>query len=175
MDRRMALIGLGSALGPILAANWSSRAMAETTSASFHYSSYRRNTLLISSISRQASDIALRRATNAKVKQFAGLERAEQLTLEQVLNGVQNPPLAPVDAGHRADLDKLNNLPAGASFDMAYVSAEIDGHKSLLGLQDDLLRAHPDPSNGQAHIAYFMRTFIFEHLALLTDIQSDYK
>lgn len=172
MDRRLALIGLGGALAPIITGAMARPAVAQASATPFDYSAYRQATLAISTISREASEIALRRATNARVRTFAGLERAEQLTLEQVMSGLQNPPLAPIDAQHRTALAKLNGLPEGNEFDSAYVNAEIEGHESLLSVQESLLRVHPAPTTDHVHIAFFMRTFIHEHLTLLADIKT---
>ncbi len=172
MDRRLVLAGLGGALLPVLAGSLSQPAAAQAAAAPFDIAAYRQGTLAISTVSREASESAIQRAWNPRVKMFAILERAEQLTLEQVMNGLQDPPLAPVDAAHRAALTKLAGLPTGNAFDSAYVKAEIEGHQALLALQEGYLKAYPDPTTDQAHIAYFMRTFIHEHLALLAEIKT---
>jgi putative membrane protein len=171
MDRRVALISLGGAMMSLLPAAPSHSDAAQVSDKTFSYQACRRNTLANSTISREASEITMRRATNMKVKMFAGLERAEQLTLEQVMDGLRDPPLASVGSEHRAALAKLNDIPPGRDFDSAYVNAEIKGHEALLAIQEDLLQAHPDPTTDRAHIAFFMTTFINEHLALLADIK----
>lgn len=45
-----------------------------------------------------------------------------------------------LDAEGKASLEKLKGL-SGADFDKAYVTAQLDGHKKLLMIQEDYLKA----------------------------------
>lgn len=46
---------------------------------------------------------------------------------------------AMLDAEGKASLDKLKAT-SGAAFDKAYISAQLDGHKKLLAIQEDYLK-----------------------------------
>lgn len=168
MERRLLMtkLGLSGALVPLLTLANSGLASAAPSSA---LAAYRKGSLTISTISRRASETALQRASNPQVKEFATLELAEQTTLEQVLNNKQNPPLVTLGADDNAALAHLASLPTGTQFDQAYVAAEIGGHQKLLGIQETFIAAEPISSN-TVHIAYFMRTFIHEHLYLLSKL-----
>ena len=52
---------------------------------------YLQQTLATGTVALQTSEIALQKAQNAKVKQFAGFERDEQTTIAEVLRSVQEP------------------------------------------------------------------------------------
>jgi predicted outer membrane protein len=111
---------------------------------------YRTMTLMLGSLALQSSQVATQRATMAKVKEFAGFETAEQLTLAQVLNDMPAPPVAQLDGAHAAQLQALSSLPAGHDFDVQYVTLQLQGHNELLGIQNDFLQAQPSMSSDVA-------------------------
>jgi putative membrane protein len=166
MDRRhlIAGIGLTGAFAPLLV---SAQAVAAGSSG---YAEYRHGTLTISTISRRASELALTRATDPQVQAFAKLELAEQVTVGQVITNKVNPPLVTLGADDSDALEHLGSLPVGSQFEQAYVGAEIGGHQKLLGIQEALISEEGLGSNS-SHIAYFLRTFIHEHLNLLAQLQ----
>ena len=61
-------------------------------------------TLMGGTLAKQTSQLALERAQNPRVRQFAGFEIAEQTALAQELTDTENPPPAPLDANHAAVL-----------------------------------------------------------------------
>ena len=64
-------------------------------------------TLMGGTLAKQTSQLALERAQNPRVRQFAGFEIAEQTALAQVLTDTENPPPVPLDADHAAVLRTL--------------------------------------------------------------------
>jgi putative membrane protein len=173
MNRRIMMAGMAGAVIPAaLLTLRGGTAKAATSNASPALTSYTQQTLLISSVSRLASELALERGTNPKVREFAGLELAEQTTIEQILEN--NPNAAPValDPQNQAMLNNLQSLPIGPQFDEAYLSAEISGHESILAVQEAFLSSNPDISADPVHVAMFITTFTFEHLSLLNFVQA---
>lgn len=166
MDRRqlVAGIGLAGAVAPLLV---SAEAAAKPSNS--NYAAYREGTLTISTISRRASELAIKQGS-APVQNFAKLELAEQMTVGQTLLNKEAPPLMKLGAEDSDALAKLAALPSGPQFDQAYVAAEIAGHKKLLGIQEALI-AKEGLGSDASHIAYFLRTFIHEHLELLAQLQ----
>ncbi|OAV49409.1 hypothetical protein A6U98_13760 [Rhizobium sp. WYCCWR10014] len=87
------------------------------------------------------------------IKEFAKWEVAEQETIADILKsmetdgkaeGALKPPTeseveAMLDADGKSSLDKLKAT-AGKDFDKAYVTAQLDGHKKLLTIQEDYLK-----------------------------------
>ncbi len=126
---------------------------------------------MIGSLALQSSKLALQRATQPKVKEFAGFESAEQLTMAQVLTDTPAPAVAPLDNAHAAQLQALSRLPPGHAFDAQYVALQLQGHTELLDVQNSFLQAQPSMSSDSAHIAMLARTTIQMHLTLLEDLR----
>ena len=167
MNRRHALMGLaaaGAVAAPLLHGTAAAQS-APTVTPTEHLA----KTLMAGTLAKQTSELALERAQNPKVKQFAGFEVAEQTAIAQVLTDVANPPPVPLDAAHAAVLTSLRPL-SGAEFDRAYVQGQIQGHEELLVLQQGYLAGNNRSTDGQ-HIAVLARTVIQEHLIMLRDMQ----
>ncbi len=126
-------------------------------------------TLMGGTLAKQTSELALQRAQNAKVKQFAAFEIAEQTAVAQVLTNTANPPPVPLDAEHQAVLTSLQSL-SGPAFDRAYVQGQILGHQELLLVQQGYLDNTNRSADGQ-HIAVLARMSIQQHLTLLEEMQ----
>jgi putative membrane protein len=172
MKRRAAFIAFSAGALPLLAP-MAQRAYAQAPANMIprDLGQYRTMTLMVGSLALQSSQLATQRATMAKVKEFAGFETAEQLTLAQVLNDTPAPPVAQLDSTHAAQLQTLNSLPAGHPFDVQYVTLQLQGHRDLLAIQNDFLQAQPSMSSDVAHIAMLARTTIQMHLTLLEELQ----
>lgn len=83
MDRRRMLLTTSVVLAsPALAV----RVAAETSS------DYLTKTLTIGTLSKKMSQLASEKATNARIKEFAGFEIAEQTAVAQVLTDKLEPP-----------------------------------------------------------------------------------
>jgi putative membrane protein len=172
MNRRAAVIGFSAGALPILAP-MAKRAFAQSPANMIprDLGQYRTMTLMVGSLALQSSQLATQRATIAKVKQFAGFETAEQVTIAQVLNDTPTPPVAQLDSPHAAQLQALGSLPAGHSFDVQYITLQLQGHRELLAIQSDFLQAQPSMSSDVAHIAMLARTTIQMHLVILEELR----
>ena len=128
-------------------------------------------TLMAGTLAKQTSEIALQKAVDPRVKEFAGFEDAEQTTIAQVLTNTPNPPPVPLDARHAAVLSQLQTV-SGPAFDQAYVQGQLAGHQELFGIQNAFLQGQPAMNTDSAHIAMLARTTIQMHLTMLRDIEA---
>jgi hypothetical protein len=105
VNRRMlASLGIAGVMAPLLARG------ANTTD---RIASYRNGTLTISTIPRRATEIALKRASSPRVREFTKLELAEQITVSQVLTNIESPPYVTLDPADTDAIAHLASLPAG--------------------------------------------------------------
>jgi putative membrane protein len=132
---------------------------------------YKTQTLMVGSLALQSSQLATQRAALAKVKEFAGFETAEQLTMAQVLTDEPKPPMAELDSSHAAQLHTLSSAEQGHAFDVQYVALQLQAHHELLDIQNGFLQAQPSMSSDVVHIAMLARTTIQMHLVLLEELQ----
>jgi predicted outer membrane protein len=116
----------------------------------------------------QMADLALQKAHEARVKDFAQFEHDEQTTVADILKSMDSSltPPAP-DAATAQTIDKLRGL-SGAAFDKAFVAGQIEGHQKLLAIQEDYLKAGRDRETINA--TKLMRGMIREHLVLLGEL-----
>ena len=156
MNRRTLMAGLSGAALPILVRAASPVALAQTsTAAPLGLLEYRRMTLLVGSLAKQTSELALQRRTHPRIHEFAAFENAEQTTMAQVLTDTPNPPAVPLDAAQEGMLRQLQAT-SGPAFDRAYVQMQLQGQPSMA----------TDP----VHVAMMARTTIQMHLTMLQDI-----
>jgi putative membrane protein len=142
------------------------------------------DTSTVGGMSLEASRIALKKAQNPKVKEFAQLEVAEQETIADVLKSMRDQstpasgqvkaPSAEVvqtnlDAKGKQMMEKLQKAEAGAGFDKEYIQGQIQGHQELLQIQESYLKSGKDREN--LNVTKLMRGQIKEHLTLLQDIE----
>ena len=173
MERRTAVLALSAGALPIFAPLVMRAAFAQAPANMVprDLGQYRTMTLMVGSLALQSSQLATQRATMAKVKEFAGFETAEQLTIAQVLTDAPAPSVAPLDSTHAAQLQALRSLPDGHAFDVQYVTLQVQGHQELLGIQNGFLQAQPSMSSDVAHIAMLARTVIQMHLVMLDELR----
>ncbi len=141
-------------------------------------------TLAAGTVALQTSEIALQKAQNPKVKQFAGFEREEQTTIAEILRSMQEPaatasggaagaataPEIPADKANM--MQQLQQAKAGAEFDRMYIQGQIQGHQELLRIQERYLQAN-SRSREHVNIAKLARGRIQEHITELQDIQKE--
>jgi predicted outer membrane protein len=148
---------------------------------------YIQQVLAVSTVSLQQANFALSKAQNPRIKQFAEFEVAEQNTLQDILHsfadpastasttqGAQQaaataPELPPADA---AAMEKLSKAQGGAAFDRDFVAMQIDGHRKLLSLQEQYLKASSG-NRETMNLAKLARGQIQEHLTLLQAMQKE--
>lgn len=179
MDRRLIILGAaaGLAAGPVLAQTGGSAvpmgggaAPAAGAKLGQPEVEHRTKTAIAGATALQTSDIALKKATNAKVKQFAQFEHDEQTTIADVLKAMDPSMGAARPDGKMADmLQKMTAMQPGADFDKAYVTGQIEGHQTLLAIQEDYLKVGGNREH--VAIAKLALGMIKEHLALLADLQ----
>jgi len=139
---------------------------------------------MVGSLSLATSRVAVEKATDAMVKKFAGFEVAEQETVADILMSMKADPAsaegalkkpseaeveAMIDPAGKEALTKLRGL-SGAEFDKMYVTAQLDGHRKLLTIQEDYLKVGKNREH--LSVAKLARGQVKEHIALLEDIQS---
>lgn len=143
-----------------------------------------KRTLAAGSLSLATSRLALTKAKNPAVKQFAEFETAEQDTIADILKGKMMPDIkpmgevkAPTDAELTGNIDqkgkelleKLRAMKAGPDFDRDYVKAQVQGHRELLDIQETYLKSPDD--RDETNVAKLAKGMIKEHLTLLTDME----
>ena len=163
MDRRLILLGLAAgAVTPALAQAPSPMGQPEMEHA--------KNTAMVGAVALQTSEIALEKARNAKVKEFAKFEQDEQTTIAEILKSMDPSMAKPMPDPKMADMiGKMKAMQAGPAFDKAYVVAQIDGHQMLLKIQEDYIKV----GKNVAHVAVakLARGMVKEHLVLLEDLR----
>jgi putative membrane protein len=136
-------------------------------------------TMMVGSVALQTSEIALQKAQDEDVKQFAQFERDEQQTIAEVLRSMMEPAGTASQGGaqaqpqpdqqHAAMIQKLQQAKADA-FDKEYIQGQLQGHQELLQIQERFLQGRPQNREAM-NAAKLARGHIKEHLALLKDIQ----
>lgn len=89
-------------------------------------------------LSHLTSEIAVDRATNPAVKEFANFELREAIGVLSVLESL-NTPVPPLDAKAKATLAKIESA-QGADFDKAYTKAQLANHEFLRDLATTYLK-----------------------------------
>lgn len=166
MERRLLLLAASFLpAAPALAQNTAAQPAARRLSGT----EYLAMSLMGGTLAKQTSQLAQQRATNPRVKEFAGFEVAEQTALAQVLTNTDNPPPVPLDAEHASQLQALQGV-TGAGFDRAYIAAQIQQHQELLAVQNGYLGSNNRSTDTQ-HIAVLARMSIQQHLVMLQDLE----
>ncbi|WP_194164568.1 DUF4142 domain-containing protein [Microvirga thermotolerans] len=148
---------------------------------------YIQQTLATGTVSLQASNFALSKAQNPRVKQFAHFEVAEQNTLSEVLRSMAEPAAtSSTTAGAQqaastapelpqadaAAMERRSKAQGGAAFDKDYVAMQLKGHQDLLAVQERYLQGNPG-NRELMNVAKLARGQIQEHIALLQDMQKE--
>lgn len=183
MDRRTILAS--AAFAAAIPALFSAPAFAQTSASPGEAEKkHAAETKLVGSLSLATSRVAEEKASEAMVKAFAKWEVAEQETIGDILKtmegagkaeGALKPPSiedveAMLDAEGKASLEKLKSL-SGADFDKAYVTAQLDGHKKLLVIQENYLKAGQNREH--LSVAKLARGQIKEHIEHLEMLKTN--
>jgi putative membrane protein len=188
MDRRALLGGLAAAIVayPALAQTSGSSTTPSGASAATAMNQkmgqaemqHMQQTMQLGMVALETSRIAINKARNDNLKKFAGFEVQEQTTLSEILRSMMDPSATaatgsaamPMDASARDMVQKLQNQQAGAEFDRMYLEGQLQGHRSLLQVQEQYLQSNPQ-NREHVNVARMARGQIREHIALLEDMQ----
>jgi putative membrane protein len=145
-------------------------------------------TMQLGMVALETSRVAMNKARNDDLKKFAGFEVQEQTTLSEILRSMMEPAATaatgsaggqsnaagtmPMDASARDMVQKLQNQQAGAEFDRIYLEGQLQGHRSLLQVQERYLQSNPQ-NREHVNVARMARGQIREHIALLEDMQKN--
>ena len=138
-------------------------------------------TMMVGSVALQTSEIALQKAQDEDVKQFAKFEADEQKGLAEVLRSMLEPAgtaspqgaagAAPQpDQKHAAMIQKLQQEQAGDAFDKDYVKGQLVGHRELLQIQERFIQGRSQ-NRETMNIAKLAAGHIREHIQVLEDLQ----
>jgi putative membrane protein len=183
MDRRSILLGVSAAaIASSALAQSRGPAPGPAPDMGKAETDHMQETMKIGSLALATSRIALQKAQDAQVKQFAQFEVAEQETIADVLKSMQGANVttgqgaatnveaqANLDDKGKATLKKLQDAKAGAAFDKEYVKAQTDGHTELLKVQENYIKA--GNIREQINVAKLARGQVKEHLTLLQSIK----
>ncbi|HLM38477.1 MAG TPA: DUF4142 domain-containing protein [Microvirga sp.] len=192
MDRRVLLGGLAAAVVafPALAQTSGTPSTMQPGSAGAAMNQmgqaemqHMQQTMQLGMVALETSRIAMTKARNEDLKMFAGFEVQEQTTLSEILrsmmepaataatgSGQSNAAAMPMDASARDMVQKLQGQQAGAEFDRMYLEGQLQGHRSLLQVQERYLQSNPQ-NREHVNVARMARGQIREHIALLEDMQ----
>lgn len=129
---------------------------------------YVRRTLMVGKLALLTSEVAMERARNALLLEFAQLEIEEQRAIAAVLHAAkaESPALAEDLA---ARVQALQGVESGPDFDMAYVDEQIRVHEELLQIQRTL--SDESAATLEAVTARLSQPAVESHLAMLNHIR----
>lgn len=137
-------------------------------------------TTMAGAFSLQTSEMALQKAKDEDVKQFAQFEADEQRGIAEVLRSMMEPAgaastpaaAAPpqLDAKHAEMLRKLQQAQAGEAFDKMYIDGQLQGHEELLQIQETFLKSN-SRNREHVNVAKLARGHIKEHVQVLKDLK----
>ncbi|MFK4771518.1 DUF4142 domain-containing protein [Rhizobium sp. ZW T2_16] len=183
MNRRKMLTAIAATAAlPVLLSSTATFAQTEETTGEAE-KKHADETKKVSSLSLATSRVAAEKASDPMVKEFAKWEVAEQETIGDILKsmemdgkpeGALKPPSdsevqAMLDAEGKASLQKLKAT-SGAAFDKVYISAQLDGHKKLLAIQEDYLKVGQNREH--LNVTKLARGQIKEHIDHLDMLRS---
>ena len=121
------------------------------------------------------SQMAVSKATNKNVKEFAGFELEEAKAVTAVLKDL-GTPVPSMDAKAKATLDKIKSA-QGAAFDKAYIKAQLENHEFLRDLAQNYLKNSVGKSGAAEsqgrHLATLALSTFKEHVAITKRIMGE--
>ena len=126
-----------------------------------------------------SSKLALEKATDKDVQEFAGFEHTEAIAVTSVLKQLGTAVPAP-DAKAKATMEKLESAAKGAEFDKAYIMAQYENHVFLRDHAEDYLERAQGSKDGAAelqgqHLATLALATFKEHVAITKRISGELK
>ena len=124
--------------------------------------------ILNGNFAKATSQLAVQKATNDAVRQFAELEVAEQTAVATAFGVPADAPLAIPEA--KAAMLEALQAAEGPEFDMMYVDGQIQGHTELRAIHSDYAANGTDPMAQGASLVGV--TGIDTHLVMLNSIKA---
>ncbi len=126
-----------------------------------------------------SSKLAVEKATDKDVKEFAGFEETEAIAITSVLKQLGTAVPAP-DAKAKATMEKLEAASKGAEFDKAYIMAQYENHVFLRDHAEDYLKRAEGGKDSAAelqgqHLATLALATFKEHVAITKRISGELK
>lgn len=118
-------------------------------------------------LSLMGSEMALTKATDADVKEFANFEATEQRAVAEILKNMGFKVPADLDANSRAIL-REHEVATGADFDKVYARAQLKSHQDLLVLMESLLQNSKSGAKDEfaaRQVATLATAAVKEHIA----------
>ncbi|TSJ41082.1 DUF4142 domain-containing protein [Mucilaginibacter corticis] len=128
-------------------------------------------------LSLATSQIAVNKATDKFVKQFANFELTEAIAVTGVLKDL-NTPVPAMTAKAKATLATIKNTPAGPEFDKAFIKAQLENHEFLRDLAQNYISKGKLPGaaeNQGRHLATLSLAVFKEHVAITSGILTELK
>ncbi len=137
---------------------------------------YRMAIAPVANLSLATSRIAVDKATDPAVRQFATFELAEAIAVTTYLNDMKTP-MPPMSAMDRATLNRAQNTPAGADFDRDYITKQNAAHTYLRDTATNYLGMEkPKKLKGAEQTGHYVATVnlptFVEHLTHTQDIMN---
>ena len=122
----------------------------------------------------KTSEIAVDRAANPGVREFAHFELREQLGATMVLKEMKTP-IPQLDPASKANLVKLQAMGAGPEFDKAYLQQQLATHEFLRDAATAYIKNSAGKMSGPEmhgrHLATLMLGQIKDHVVLIKNMQ----
>jgi putative membrane protein len=167
--RRAALLSFAAAAATsVLIQAGASLAQTAPAESTGEQSDYVMQTLMAGMLSLQMSEVAMEKARDPLVQEFAQLEIGEQQAMASVLSATQTEPPV-LSQSQVARVSALSNMDAGPDFDMAYVDEQIVAHEELLQIQRTL--SQETEATVEAVTARLAEAAILSHLAMLNHMR----
>jgi putative membrane protein len=123
------------------------------------------------------SRIAVDKATNEKVKEFATFELAEAVAVTKVLTdlGIVIPV---TDENTKAEFTEIESAEKGIAFDKQYMKSQVTNHKLLRDLTEEYLKEAPSENLDkeeaeEKHLAILLLTIFNQHIAIAEKIAGE--
>ncbi len=116
------------------------------------------------------SRIAVDKATNEKVKEFATFELAEAVAVTKVLTDLGN--VIPITVENtKAEFTEIESAGKGVAFDKLYMKSQVANHKLLRDLTEEYLKEAPSDKLDkeeikEKHLAILVLTIFNQHIAI---------
>ena len=123
------------------------------------------------------SKVAVGKASNKNVKEFAGFELEETTVITSVLKDL-GTIIPEMDEEANASFTEIESNEAGIAFDKIYIQAQLKNHRFLRDFTEDYLKEVPtgnldNEESNSKHVAMLALTLFNEHVAITERINKE--